>query len=58
MDVIVCRDCGSTIQSKARGCQTCALNVEAERMIDRFVIGVVCLILLVATSIATFLFLR
>jgi len=55
MDVIVCRDCGSTIQSNSRGCQTCALNFEAERMIDRLVIGVVCLIVLVATLFATLL---
>jgi hypothetical protein len=27
-----CRDCGRTLDPKARGCPTCAWNVEAEAM--------------------------
>ncbi|MEP6920665.1 MAG: hypothetical protein ABI967_06020 [bacterium] len=32
-----CRDCGNAVEATARGCRTCALNLEAESMIDRFV---------------------
>ncbi len=32
-----CRDCGYILQSTDRGCPQCALNVEAENMIDRFI---------------------
>lgn len=32
-----CRDCGYIFQSIDRGCPQCALNLEAEAMIDRFV---------------------
>lgn len=37
MSSIVCRDCGSQLQPDARGCPTCALNLDAERMIERVV---------------------
>ncbi|HEU4933971.1 MAG TPA: hypothetical protein VFT48_17925 [Pyrinomonadaceae bacterium] len=32
-----CRDCGNQLEENARGCPRCARNVEAERMIDRFI---------------------
>lgn len=32
-----CRDCGNVLEQTARGCPTCALNFEAEDMIDRFI---------------------
>jgi len=32
-----CRDCGNVLEQTARGCPRCALNLEAESMIDRFV---------------------
>ena len=32
-----CRDCGNPLEPTDRGCTRCALNLEAERMIDRFV---------------------
>ena len=32
-----CRDCGYTFEEKSRGCPRCALNLEAEAMVDRFV---------------------
>jgi hypothetical protein len=32
-----CRDCGNSLEQTARGCPRCALNFEAENMIDRFV---------------------
>jgi len=37
MDSISCRDCGYQLAPDSRGCPECALNLEAERMIDRFV---------------------
>jgi len=38
MSSMVCRDCRSPLEPDSRGCTTCALNLEAERMIDRFVL--------------------
>lgn len=32
-----CRDCGNQLELDARGCPRCARNVEAERIIDRFI---------------------
>ncbi len=32
-----CRDCGNILEQEARGCPRCALNFEAENMIDRFI---------------------
>jgi predicted amidophosphoribosyltransferase len=32
-----CRDCGNELDANARGCPRCAMNAEAEQMIDRFV---------------------
>jgi len=32
-----CRDCGNVLDEGARGCPRCALNFDAENMIDRFV---------------------
>jgi hypothetical protein len=37
MNPIPCRDCGYLLDPKSRGCPKCAMNLEAERMIDRFV---------------------
>lgn len=37
MNVKECRDCGYVLEPNARGCSQCALNLEAESMIDRFV---------------------
>jgi hypothetical protein len=33
------RDCGNMIDLHSHGCPTCARNLDAERMIDRFVLG-------------------
>lgn len=38
MDLKACRDCGSPLEPNSRGCTTCALNLEAESMIDRFLV--------------------
>jgi hypothetical protein len=32
-----CRDCGNELDVNARGCPRCARNIDAERMIDRFI---------------------
>jgi hypothetical protein len=32
-----CRDCGNVVEQDARGCPRCALNFDAENMVDRFV---------------------
>lgn len=37
MSARICRDCEYVIEPNARGCPRCALNLEAENMIDRFV---------------------
>ena len=37
MTTMTCRDCGYLLPPDARGCPQCALNLEAESMIDRFV---------------------
>lgn len=37
MSARTCRDCGNVLQQNARGCPRCALNLEAENMIDRFI---------------------
>jgi hypothetical protein len=36
MTAKTCRDCGNVLELQARGCPRCALNFEAENMIDRF----------------------
>lgn len=38
MSLIPCRDCGNMIDPSSRGCSTCAMNLDAERMIDKFVL--------------------
>lgn len=37
MATVSCRDCGYLLPQDARGCPQCALNLEAESMIDQFV---------------------
>ena len=37
MSAMPCRDCGYMLQPIDRGCPQCALNLEAENMIDRFI---------------------
>jgi RNA polymerase subunit RPABC4/transcription elongation factor Spt4 len=32
-----CRDCGNVLEQNARGCPRCAMNFEAEDMIDRLI---------------------
>jgi len=37
MNAITCRDCGNMLDPSSRGCPKCALNLEAENMIDHFI---------------------
>jgi predicted amidophosphoribosyltransferase len=37
MSAKTCRDCGNVLEQNARGCPRCAMNLEAENMIDRFI---------------------
>jgi len=37
MSAKTCRDCGNVLDHDARGCPRCAMNFEAENMIDRFI---------------------
>lgn len=40
MSEIACRDCGHVMDSNERGCPRCALNLEAEKVFDRVVMGI------------------
>lgn len=52
-----CRDCGYLLDATARGCPRCALNVEAETMIERVVVGVlIAFVLIVGVGLAYFVF--
>jgi len=55
-----CRDCGNVLAQNARGCPRCAMNMEAEDMIDRLIWRrfVPCVILLVFAVVALVYFLR
>lgn len=57
MSAKTCRDCGNVLEQSARGCPRCALNFEAETMIDRFIWRrlVPCL-LLVFLALLTFVY--
>jgi len=51
-----CRDCGYLLDAEARGCPRCALNVEAERMIERVVAGVMGFGLIIIASAAAVIY--
>ena len=38
MKLEFCRDCGETMLADARGCWKCARNLEAERMVTKYVL--------------------
>ena len=37
MSTKTCRDCGNVLEQNARGCPRCAMNIEAENMIERLI---------------------
>ncbi len=54
-----CRDCGYLLDAEARGCPRCAMNVEAETMIERVVAGVLIAVsLIVAAGVIYFFAVR
>jgi predicted amidophosphoribosyltransferase len=59
MSTKTCRDCGNVLEQTARGCPRCALNLEAESMIDRliwrrFLPGVVAVAIVIAALVYFF----
>ncbi len=58
MNLIPCRDCGNMIDPSSRGCSTCAMNLDAERMIDKFVLYGLLLSGIVTAGIIVILYLR
>jgi RNA polymerase subunit RPABC4/transcription elongation factor Spt4 len=58
MNLIPCRDCGNMIDPSSRGCPKCARNLDAERMIDRFVWCGLVLAVIVAAAVAVLFYLR
>ena len=36
MKLELCRDCGAQVPAAARGCPTCARNLDAERMLGKY----------------------
>jgi hypothetical protein len=59
-DAKPCRDCGYQLEPNARGCPRCAMNVEAEAMIERFVWRrlLPCVVVIFLLGIAAFVWLR
>ena len=55
-----CRDCGNVLEYNARGCPRCAMNFEAENMIERLIWRrlVPGMIVLVVAVVALVYFLR
>ena len=51
MNAKTCRDCGNLLGPNARGCYRCAMNLEAENMIERFVWRFVLLLIVVGLLI-------
>lgn len=49
-----CRDCGLMLAPSARGCPRCALNVEAERMIERTIAGFLIALAVIAGGVLYF----
>jgi hypothetical protein len=60
MTTKTCRDCGNVLAQNARGCPRCAMNIEAESMVDRFIWRrfVPCVILVAFVVVALAYFLR
>lgn len=56
MEELVCRDCGRKLPAQARGCPTCAWNIEAEQKVERVVWLALLLVLLgVVTFVVAYL---
>lgn len=53
-----CRDCGYLLDANARGCPRCAMNVEAERKIDRVIGGLLIFAALIVGGTVIYFVLR
>ena len=58
MSTKTCRDCGNVLEQTARGCPRCAMNFEAEDMIERLFWRVVPAVILLILAIVALYFLR
>jgi hypothetical protein len=58
MSLVPCRDCGNMIDPRSRGCTRCAMNLDAERMIDRIVLCGLLLAMIVAAAIVFLFYFR
>jgi RNA polymerase subunit RPABC4/transcription elongation factor Spt4 len=48
MDLVPCRDCQTMLPPSATGCPMCARNITAERMVTKFVLIAVALVIILA----------
>jgi hypothetical protein len=58
MSVVPCRDCGNMIDPRSRGCAKCARNLDAERMIDKAILGGLIFLIVAAAIVLLFYFRR
>jgi hypothetical protein len=58
MSTKTCRDCGNVLKQSARGCPRCAMNFEAENMIERVFWSIVPGVILVILGIIALYLLR
>ena len=58
MSTKTCRDCGNVLEQTARGCPRCAMNFEAEDMIERLFWRLVPSVVVLVLAIVALYFLR
>ena len=58
MSTKTCRDCGNVLEQDARGCPRCAMNFEAEDMIERLFWRLVPSVVVLVLAIVALYFLR
>jgi predicted amidophosphoribosyltransferase len=58
MSTKTCRDCGNVLEQDARGCPRCAMNFEAEDMIERLFWRLVPSVVMIVLTIVALYFLR
>ena len=58
MSTKTCRDCGNVLEQDARGCPRCAMNFEAEDMIERLFWRLVPSVVMIVLTIVALYFVR
>ena len=58
MSTKTCRDCGNVLEQSARGCPRCAMNFEAEDMIERLFWRFVPSVIVIVLAVFALYFLR